>query len=96
MARVIEPPPAHARYTDNVDTSRYWGREATIEEQLREAFNTLVGLLVTHGLAPHREAALRPHADNAPLLRALFEVGRRYKVVAPRRLRAGERGRPGF
>jgi hypothetical protein len=73
------------RYTDNVDVSRYWGREELVATQLDLAFNTLTGLLVTHGLATHKDAALRTHAQNSALLRTILEVGRRFKVTRRRR-----------
>ncbi len=59
---------------------RFHGRDERILENLTPAFDSLMGMLVAGGLPGFREAAMQSHTANQERLRAIFEVGRRYKV----------------
>lgn len=87
--KILESALNVSEYTDNVDTmTRYRIGGRTIVEGVREIYAILTGLGVANrpGRAGERLVA-DSFSDNEELFRSVMEVGRRYKVMNPDKMR---------
>jgi hypothetical protein len=76
-------------YTDKIDTYSSRNKAQRIEEELNKLFATISGLMVAEKFeVGQRLVKGRRLSDNGELLSQIFEVGRRYKVMNPDRMRA--------
>ncbi len=84
-----------SEYTENVDVSQndffareQYGKHVTILDQICELLGTLLGLNAANAdKRAARMVAAGPTRDNADFFRACLEVGRRYKIMNPDKMR---------
>ena len=84
-----------SEYTDNVDVSAdYFGwrmgarnKQATVERELREVLHLVCGLTVAGDYNRGRRLLQRTLAENEDFFQTVFEVGRRYKIMNPDKMR---------
>ena len=84
-----------SEYTDHVDVSAdYFGwrvgahsRAATVERELREVLQLLCGLTAAGDYRRGRRLLQRSLAENEDFFQTVFEVGRRYKIMNPDKMR---------
>eukprot|EP01119_Soliformovum_irregulare_P000387 TRINITY_DN10267_c0_g1_i1.p1 TRINITY_DN10267_c0_g1~~TRINITY_DN10267_c0_g1_i1.p1 ORF type:complete len:561 (-),score=171.02 TRINITY_DN10267_c0_g1_i1:18-1700(-) len=75
-------------YTGRVDILSYEKKSTRIQVQLKDIYAILSGLLVASDYkAGQQMIADRTFADNAAFFQQVFEVGRRYKVMNPEKMR---------
>mmetsp|Transcript_26930 Transcript_26930/g.47650 ORF Transcript_26930/g.47650 Transcript_26930/m.47650 type:complete len:628 (-) Transcript_26930:111-1994(-) len=78
-----------SEYTDRVDIARYSGRAKRIYAQLKEICAILSGLLVACDYkAGQKLVANDEFAENEEFFQYMFELGRRYKILNPERMRS--------
>jgi len=90
LLRVLENALEVSEYTDNVDIFAGYRKKKSdrMIENLVDMMNITLGLLVASDLvAGEREMRGKQLADNIPFFRDLFEIGRRYKIMNPGKLR---------
>ena len=95
LLNVVEGALDVCEYTDNVDvTNRYgWGgslnKHGTIKRELEEVFSLLAGLCISAkyktGVKLVRD---RSFIENAAWYAKVFEIGRRYKIMNPTKMRS--------
>jgi len=83
-----------SEYTENVDVSQNdffartrYDKHVTILDQIDEFLATLLGLNATSGDKKSNAMLLVPKENNADFFRACMEVGRRYKIMNPDKMR---------
>jgi len=77
-----------SEYTDNVDTMSRKSKTERIIEELENLFSIILGLMVCSDVNKgHQLVDSRSMKENAEFFRHLFEVGRRYKIMNPDRMR---------
>ncbi|EWM21314.1 Protein of unknown function DUF2009 [Nannochloropsis gaditana] len=75
-------------YTDHVDAlGRRATRQSRMVEELERVFATILGLMICADPARGRALVVHPIAEHGDFFREIFEVGRRYKVMNPEKLR---------
>ncbi len=78
-----------SEYTDRVDIARYRGRAKRIHRQLKEICAILSGLLVAVDYkAGQKLVANDEFSENEEFFQYMFELGRRYKILNPERMRS--------
>mmetsp|Transcript_17257 Transcript_17257/g.33586 ORF Transcript_17257/g.33586 Transcript_17257/m.33586 type:complete len:601 (-) Transcript_17257:211-2013(-) len=78
-----------SEYTDRVDISKWGGRAKRIYAQLKEICAILSGLLVACDYkAGQKLVANDEFSDNEEFFQYMFELGRRYKILNPERMRS--------
>lgn len=90
LLRVLEGALTVSEYTDKVDVFGYRSNKlARIEQQLGDVFAILSGMLVAaKGKQGQQLIQDRAIHENPDLFCAIFEVGRRYKVMNPDKMRS--------
>lgn len=89
LLRLIESALHVSEYTDRVDIAMYASNKARrITTQIKQMCAILSGLFVAHnyeqGSALIKE---RDFSENAEFFKMVFEIGRRYKILNPERMR---------
>lgn len=89
MLRVLEGSLTVSEYTDKVDVFSYRANKlARIQEQLGSVFAIISGMLVAaKGKKGQDLVEGRAVSENPELFASIFEVGRRYKIMNPDKLR---------
>mmetsp|Transcript_2892 Transcript_2892/g.4223 ORF Transcript_2892/g.4223 Transcript_2892/m.4223 type:complete len:612 (+) Transcript_2892:42-1877(+) len=78
-----------SEYTDRVDVQKWGGRAKRIFAQLKEICAILSGLLVACDYkAGQKLVANDEFSDNEEFFQYMFELGRRYKILNPERMRS--------
>ncbi|VVT49613.1 uncharacterized protein SAPINGB_P002356 [Magnusiomyces paraingens] len=88
LLRLLEAALNVSEYTDRVDVLSYTSAAKRIVVQLREMCAILAGLVVATDMATGREMfETQDFAASAEWFQAVFEVGRRYKIMNPEKMR---------
>jgi len=88
LLRLLESALEVSEYTDKVDVFTGGNKARLMAVQIRQICSILCGLVVAHnyeiGQALIKD---REFADNADFFKIVFEIGRRYKILNPERMR---------
>ncbi|OQR96532.1 hypothetical protein ACHHYP_15410 [Achlya hypogyna] len=77
-----------SEYTDKVDILSYRSPVKRILTELTDLFNIMSGMMVASDFRNGKKKVLgRKYQDNADFFKAVFEIGRRYKIMNPERMR---------
>lgn len=88
MHRLLEAALDVSEYTDKIDVVTYVSKARRIVAQLKEICAILTGLTVAQDFkAGQALIDDRDYAANAEFYKSLFEIGRRYKIQNPDRMR---------
>ncbi|KAG7728098.1 hypothetical protein KL933_002224 [Ogataea haglerorum] len=88
LLRLLEATLSVSEYTDRVDILSYRSRTKRIVEQLREICSILAGLVVSSNMKVGQKLIQdKTFADNKEWYKTVFEIGRRYKIMNPERMR---------
>ncbi|CDK26121.1 unnamed protein product [Kuraishia capsulata CBS 1993] len=88
LLRLLESALHVSEYTDRVDVLSYKSKTRRQVEQLREICSILAGLVVASNLkVGQRLIEDKNFEDNAEWYQNVFEIGRRYKIMNPERMR---------
>ncbi|QPG73066.1 hypothetical protein FOA43_000370 [Brettanomyces nanus] len=86
--RLLEAALNVSEYTDRVDVISYKSKARRIVQQLRETCSVLAGLVVSSDMKVGQKLIEdKNFADNAQWYKDIFEIGRRYKIMNPERMR---------
>ena len=89
LLRLLEAALEVSEYTDRVDILSYQSKSKRILEQLREMCSVLCGLVIASNLKVGKKLLeMKNFSDNAEWFKDIFEIGRRYKVMNPDRMRS--------
>eukprot|EP00922_Rhytidocystis_sp_ex-Travisia-forbesii_P004133 GHVS01006015.1.p1 GENE.GHVS01006015.1~~GHVS01006015.1.p1 ORF type:complete len:784 (-),score=134.79 GHVS01006015.1:45-2396(-) len=87
--RLLEAVLEVSEYTDKIDVLHRGNKARAIAREIRQVCSILSGLVVAHDYeAGQRLIRDREFADNAGFFRTVFEIGRRYKILNPERMRS--------
>ena len=90
MLRLLEAALSVSEYVDKIDVHTFKSRTARMVAMVREICALLCGLLVASDYKQGQETIQdKNYADNQALFRAIFEVGRRHKIMNPDKMREG-------
>ncbi|ODV88883.1 hypothetical protein CANCADRAFT_32332 [Tortispora caseinolytica NRRL Y-17796] len=88
LLRLLEAALNVSEYTDKIDILAYTSKTKRIVQQLREMCSVLAGLVVASDIDLGQEIFQdKEFSDNAQWYQDIFEIGRRYKVMNPDKLR---------
>ncbi|GAV55602.1 hypothetical protein ZYGR_0AV02340 [Zygosaccharomyces rouxii] len=88
LLRLLEAALQVSEYTDRVDILSYKSKPKRIVEQLKEICSVLSGLVVASNMKIGQKLLeMKNFSDNAKWFQAVFEIGRRYKIMNPERMR---------
>lgn len=88
LLRLLEAALDVSEYTDRVDIISYKSKARRIVGQLREMCSVLAGLVVSSNMKQGQQLIEdKNFSDNAEWYKTVFEIGRRYKVMNPERMR---------
>lgn len=88
LLRLLEAALQVSEYTDRVDILSYKSKAKRIVEQLKEVCSVLSGLVVASDMRIGKKLLeMKNFSDNAKWFQDIFEVGRRYKIMNPERMR---------
>ncbi|ODV85629.1 hypothetical protein CANARDRAFT_23158 [[Candida] arabinofermentans NRRL YB-2248] len=88
LLKLLEAALSVSEYTDRVDILSYKSKTKRIVEQLREMCSILAGLVVSSNMKIGQKLIQdKNFEDNAEWYQTVFEVGRRYKIMNPERMR---------
>ncbi|KAI9997874.1 hypothetical protein PInf_002131 [Phytophthora infestans] len=77
-----------SEYTDKVDVLSYRSPVNRVIHELNEAFGVLSGLMIANDFRQGRRLVQdKQFKDNEEFFRQVFEIGRRYKIMNPERMR---------
>jgi len=89
MLRVLDGALAVSEYTDKVDVIAWRAkRSGLIIEQLADLCAVLSGLMLTVNRSTQKLIKGRQFEENGPFFQAVFEVGRRHKIMNPDKMRS--------
>ncbi|KAK9816451.1 hypothetical protein WJX72_000489 [[Myrmecia] bisecta] len=89
LLRLLEAALSVSEYTDKVDIQSWRSKTARINTQIRDICAILSGLVVAQNYKEGQKLiADRSFADNAEFFQDCFEVGRRFKVMNPDKMRS--------
>ncbi|KAJ9076103.1 hypothetical protein DSO57_1029379 [Entomophthora muscae] len=87
--RLLESALNVSEYVDKIDILAYGNKTKRMVGQIRDICAILSGLMVACDYRRGQELfAERGFVDNADFFRSLFEIGRRYKIMNPERMRS--------
>ncbi|KAF0974521.1 hypothetical protein FDP41_006553 [Naegleria fowleri] len=87
--RLLEAALNVSEYTDKIDTIRTMGKLKRIKEQCEEICAILCGLMVAADYKLGQELiANKNFKDNEEFFQEIFEIGRRYKIMNPEKMRS--------
>lgn len=88
LLRLLEAALHVSEYTDRVDILSYKSKAKRVVEQLKECCSVLTGLVVASDLKIGQKILeMKNFSDNAQWFQDIFEIGRRYKIMNPERMR---------
>ncbi|EDO18571.1 hypothetical protein Kpol_1048p1 [Vanderwaltozyma polyspora DSM 70294] len=88
LLRLLEAALQVSEYTDRVDILSYKSKNRRIVEQLKEMCSVLSGLVIASDLRIGQKLLeMKNFSDNAAWFQDIFEIGRRYKIMNPERMR---------
>ena len=88
LLRLLEAALQVSEYTDRVDILSYKSKSKRIVEQLKEMCSVLSGLVIASDLKVGQKLLeMKNFSDNATWFQDIFEIGRRYKIMNPERMR---------
>ncbi|KAK9450300.1 uncharacterized protein V1518DRAFT_413492 [Limtongia smithiae] len=88
LLRLLEAALNVSEYTDKVDILLYSSKARRIIAQLQEICAILAGLVVATDMKAGREMLEdQDYARNAQWFKKVFEIGRRYKIMNPQKMR---------
>ena len=88
LLRLLEAALQVSEYTDRVDILSSRSKSKRIVEQLKEICSVLTGLVIASNLKIGKKLLeMRNFSDNAEWFQSVFEIGRRYKIMNPERMR---------
>lgn len=88
LLRLLEAALNVSEYTDRVDILSYKSKTKRIVEQLKEICSILAGLVVASNLKIGQNLIQdKNFVDNENWYKTIFEIGRRYKIMNPERMR---------
>ncbi|KAL3672435.1 hypothetical protein V7S43_003117 [Phytophthora oleae] len=77
-----------SEYTDKVDVLSYRSPVKRVLHELNETFGVLSGLMIANDFRQGRRLVQdKQFKDNEEFFREVFEIGRRYKIMNPERMR---------
>ncbi|PRT55357.1 hypothetical protein B9G98_02977 [Wickerhamiella sorbophila] len=89
LFRLLEAALNVSEYTDKIDVYSYSSKAKRIVQQLKEMCTVLTGLVVANGMEEgQRLMDDKEFVRNADWYQTIFEIGRRYKIMNPERMRA--------
>ncbi|CCE64636.1 hypothetical protein TPHA_0I01290 [Tetrapisispora phaffii CBS 4417] len=88
LLRLLEAGLQVSEYTDRVDVLSYTSKTKRIVEQLKEMCSVLSGLVIASNIkAGKKLLEMKNFSDNSSWFQNIFEIGRRYKIMNPERMR---------
>lgn len=88
LLRLLEAALQVSEYTDRVDILSNRSKSKRIVDQLKEICSVLTGLVIASNLKIGKKLLeMRNFSDNAKWFQDVFEIGRRYKIMNPERMR---------
>lgn len=88
LLRLLEAALEVSEYTNRVDILSYQSKSKRIMEQLKEMCSVLCGLVIASNLKVGKKLLeMKNFSDNAEWFQDIFEIGRRYKIMNPDRMR---------
>lgn len=88
LLRLLEAALQVSEYTDRVDVLSYKSKAKRIVEQLKEICSVLSGLVIASNMKVGKKLLeMKNFSDNAKWFQDVFEIGRRYKIMNPERMR---------
>ncbi|KAG0674979.1 hypothetical protein C6P40_001875 [Pichia californica] len=88
LLKLLEAALSVSEYTDKVDIISYTSKTKRIITQLKEMCSILAGLVVSSNMKVGQKLIENKNfVDNADWYKSVFEIGRRYKVMNPERMR---------
>ena len=88
LLKLLEAALSVSEYTDKVDIISYTSKTKRIITQLKEICSILAGLVVSSNMKVGQQLIENKNfVDNADWYKSVFEIGRRYKVMNPERMR---------
>ena len=88
LLKLLEAALTVSEYTDKVDIISYTSKTKRIITQLKEMCSILAGLVVSSNMKVGQQLIEdKNFVDNADWYKTVFEIGRRYKVMNPERMR---------
>lgn len=88
LLRLLEAALQVSEYTDRVDILSYKSKTKRIVEQLKEICSVLTGLVIASDVKVGKKLLeMKNFSDNAAWFQDIFEIGRRYKIMNPERMR---------
>ncbi|KXZ52275.1 hypothetical protein GPECTOR_10g906 [Gonium pectorale] len=89
MLRLLESALNVSEYTDKVDILTWRSKNQRVHAQIRDLCAILSGLMVAADYKKGQELIRdRNFADNAEFFQNIFELGRRYKILNPEKMRS--------
>ncbi len=90
LLRLLEAALNVSEYTDKIDIYTYNSKAKKIISQLKEICSILIGLVVSCDLKTGELLIKdKDFNDNSEWFQTIFEIGRRYKIMNPEKLRDG-------
>ncbi|KAL3232450.1 hypothetical protein RNJ44_04366 [Nakaseomyces bracarensis] len=88
LLRLLEAALQVSEYTDRVDILSNKSKAKRIVEQLKEICSVLSGLVIASNMKLGQKLLeMKNFSDNAKWFQDVFEIGRRYKIMNPERMR---------
>lgn len=88
LLKLLEAALSVSEYTDNVDIISYTSKTKRIITQLKEICSILAGLVVSSNMKVGQKLIENKNfVDNAEWYKNIFEIGRRYKIMNPEKMR---------
>lgn len=88
LLHLLEAALSVSEYTDKVDILSYTSKAKRIVSQLKEMCSVLAGLVVASNLKIGQKLIENKNfEDNADWYKNIFEIGRRYKIMNPEKMR---------
>ncbi|CCH41087.1 hypothetical protein BN7_624 [Wickerhamomyces ciferrii] len=88
LLHLLEAALSVSQYTDKVDIVSHTSKSKRIVSQLKEMCSVLAGLVVASNLKSGQNLIENKNfEDNADWYKTVFEIGRRYKIMNPERMR---------
>ncbi|TID29994.1 hypothetical protein CANINC_001506 [Pichia inconspicua] len=86
--KLLEAALSVSEYTDKVDIISYTSKTKRMISQLKEMCSILAGLVVSSNMKVGQELIVdKDFVNNAEWYKNIFELGRRYKIMNPERMR---------
>ncbi|SCV02915.1 LAME_0H06238g1_1 [Lachancea meyersii CBS 8951] len=88
LLRLLEAALQVSEYTDRVDIISYKSKAKRIVEQLKEMCSVLCGLVIASNLRVGKKLLeMKNFSDISSWFQDVFEIGRRYKIMNPEKMR---------